>query len=82
MLTLSTVENAETFVSQQKALGNDVRWDNYDIVFFRADARGYHSRGGAFRNGRWGFDNRFSVTPEGKWHIDWRNVRRARPANA
>lgn len=77
MLTLDSPDNAERFVQKQKRLGNDVRWDNYDIVFFRAADHGVYSKDGAFRNGEYGFENRYEVTENGEWRIDWRDVRRA-----
>lgn len=77
MLTLSTPNEAEKFVRKQKRLGNDVRWDNYDMVFFREAPQGIYSRHGAFRNGAWGFENRVPLNEEGKWEIDWRNVRKS-----
>jgi hypothetical protein len=75
-LELNTVNEAERFVTRQKNLGNDVRWENYDIVFFRADPRGITSTDGAFRSGTWGFENRSPLMPEGTWRIDWRNDKR------
>lgn len=77
-MLIKSVKQAENFVSQQKRLGNDVRWDNYDIVFFRAAEQGIYSRDGAYRNGEWGFENRFTVDGNGEWNIDGRNVRRSK----
>lgn len=77
MLTLKNPAEAERFVNRQSRLGNDVHWDNYDIVFFRADDRGVWNKDGAFKNGKWGFENRVPVNEEGTWEIDYRNVRRA-----
>ena len=75
-MVIKSVKQAEKFVNQQKRLGNDVRWDNYDIVFFRKSDKGVTSKDGAFRNGEWGFENRFAVNEKGEWNIDGRNVRR------
>lgn len=77
MLTINTPAEAEKFVRRQQRLGNDVRWDNYDIVFFRPAEQGIYSKHGAFRNGQWGFENISPVTNEGTWEVDYRNVRRA-----
>jgi hypothetical protein len=74
--TLSTPAAAERFVETQQALGNDVRWDNYDMVFFRADPRGRSKPEGAFRNSQWGFENRFPVDDDGAWRVGWQNVAR------
>lgn len=77
MLTLG-IKKVERFVKEQQALGNDVRWDGYDLVFFRPSEQGIYSKNGAFRDGQWGFDNRVSVNSKGLWEIDWRNVKRVR----
>lgn len=82
MLTLNTPGEAERFVRRQQRLGNDVRWDGWDIVFHRPDPRGRTNKDGAFRGNRWGFENRVPVTDDGTWEVDYRNVRRAkRPRN-
>ena len=82
MLELKTLREADKFVSRQKSLGNDIRWDNYDIVFHRPSEQGIYSKDGAFRNGVWGFENRVAVADDGTWSVDYRNVRRAkRPRN-
>lgn len=77
-MLIKSVKQAEKFVTQQKQLGNDVRWDNYDIVFWRESEKGVTSKDGAFRNGKWGFENRFAVNEKGEWNIDGRNVRRGK----
>lgn len=77
MLTLAGIKRAEKFVDQQKARGNDVRWDGWDIVFFREAPQAVYSKDGVFRNGTYGFDNRVVVTERGTWEVDYRNVRRA-----
>lgn len=82
MLTIKTPAEAERFVRRQQRLGNDVRWDNYDMVFFREAPQGVYSKSGAFRNGKWGFENRVPVSEKGTWEVDYRNVRRSkRPRN-
>lgn len=77
MLTLG-IKKVEKFVSQQQALGNDLRWDGWDLVFFRPAAQGVYSREGAFRTGEWGFENRVKVDGNGMWGVDFRNVRRSK----
>jgi len=77
-MRIETIAKAEKFVKEQKALGNDVRWDNYDIVFFRPSEKGVTSKDGAFRNGQWGFENRSDLQGDGTWTIDVRNVKRPR----
>lgn len=78
MRTLTTLEAAESFVEQQSNLGKDIRWDGWDIVSFVPNERAVFSPTGAFRNNRWGYENRSIVSGEGVWHIDERNVYRPR----
>ena len=68
------IKEAHSLVRKERALGNDVRWDGWDIVFFRPSDNGMTSTNGAFKNGRWGFDNRIEVNSEGKWEIETRNI--------
>lgn len=77
MLTLG-IRKVENFVKQQKALDNDVRWDGWDMVFFRPSPKAIFSKDGAFRNGVWGFDNRVSPNEQGVWEVDFRNVKRSK----
>lgn len=76
------IKSAHRMVNTQKAAHNDVRWDGWDIVFFRPADHAIHSKDGAFRDGEWGFDNRVVVNSEGKWLVDPRNLRRVRRARA
>lgn len=78
MLTLKGLNDASNFVDRQQRLGNDVRWDGWDIVFHRPDPRGVTSKDGAFRHGQWGFENRVPVSDDGTWEVDYRNVRRSK----
>lgn len=66
----------DSFVEEQIALGNDVRWDGWTLIFFRPEPKGVYSKDGAFRNGQWGFENRTPVNDSGLWEIDFRNVKR------
>lgn len=77
MLSLAGIKKAEQFVGKQQALGNDVRWDGWDMVFFREAPQAVYSKQGVFRNGVYGFDNRVIVNEQGIWEVDYRNVRRA-----
>lgn len=77
MLTLG-IRKVEKFVREQVTLGNDVRWDGWDMVFFRPADKAIFSREGAFRNGSWGYDNRVSANENGVWEVDFRNVKRSK----
>lgn len=73
------IKRIDKFVAEQKALGNDVRWETYHktLVFFRPAEKAIFSTTGAFRNGVWGYDNRVEVTEQGVWEVDFRNVKRS-----
>jgi hypothetical protein len=72
-------KSVDQFVETQKSLGNDVRWEGWDLVFFRKSKNdsGWSKRDGAYRNGNWGFPNRIAVGADGKWRVPNRNVRTA-----
>lgn len=82
MLTINSLSEAEKFVNRQQRLGNDVRWDGWDMVFFREAPQAVYSTDGVIRNGKYGFDNRSEVTGEGTWEIDYRNVRRSKSSRS
>lgn len=72
-------DNVEVFVEKQQALGNDVWWDGWDLMFFRPDPRAvYNKEEGAYRNNTWGFQKRVNVEAgTGIWEVDNRDVRRS-----
>ena len=70
------IKSAHRLVNKERSKGNDVRWDGWDIVFFRPSDQGRTSPFGAYRNNQWGFDNRVVVNSAGIWEVDDRNVRR------
>lgn len=72
------ISEAHKLVRAERAAGNDVRWDGWDIVFHRPAPHAINSPAGEFRNGGWGFKNRFEVDSEGMWNIEERNLRSLR----
>jgi len=81
MLNLD-IKAAHRLVREQRAAGNDVEWDGWDIVFYRPAEHAMHSTDGAWRKGRYAFANRVGVNSEGIWVIDPRNIRRVRRARS
>jgi hypothetical protein len=78
MLTLG-IRKIEAFVKSQQELGNNVRWNNYTLEFFRpAEQAIYNAKDGVFRDGQWGYLNKVEVNSKGLWEIDFRNVKRIR----
>jgi hypothetical protein len=75
-------KKAHKFIEEQKALGNDVRWDGWTMVFFRAHPAAMYSVQDGRPNGVWsrtsdsyGFETRVEPNEKGLWEIDWRNVK-------
>lgn len=69
--------SVDEFVTTQKEKGNDVRWEGWDLVFFRKSRNhsGWSKREGAYRNDNWGFQTRVTVGNDGKWRVPNRNVK-------
>lgn len=80
MLTIKTLSEAERFVTRQQRLDNDVRWEGWDMIFFREAPEAVYSTEpeAVVRNGKYGFDNKSEVQEDGTWSVDYRNVKRAR----
>ena len=70
-------KSAHRMVRKQQALGNDVVWDGYDMVFYRPADHAMYSKEGVWRNGQFAFANRVQVNSEGIWQVDGRNLKRA-----
>lgn len=81
MLVLG-IKKVDKFVKAQQDLGNDVRWDGWDMVFFRPYPAAVYSvddagvPSGVWRNDGFGFESRISCNQKGLWEIDFRNVKR------
>lgn len=76
------IKQAHKMVNQQRAVGNDVEWQGWDIVFYRPAPHAIYSPNGAFRNGQWAFENRVEVNSEGLWAVDGRNLKHTRRARS
>lgn len=69
---------AHKFVREQRRLGNDVRWENFDMVFWKPTHHGFTNKKGAYRNGRWGMESRVVVSEKGTWEVPAKNVKSVR----
>lgn len=72
------IKAAHKTVREQRAAGNDVEWDGWDIVFYRPAVNAVNSKDGIWRKGQWAFANRVKVNSEGIWSVDPRNIRAIR----
>jgi hypothetical protein len=78
MLKLSGLNRAEKFVREQQDLGANVRWDGWEIVYFRPEPSAASRRHGSFKDGVWGYENRSVVDEQGVWEVDFRNIKKAK----
>ena len=60
-------ETAHKFVEKNK--DKNIFWDGYTIVQWFPSNNGYVQPNGMFRNGKWGYSNRYNLTPQGTWEI-------------
>jgi len=58
---------AHEFVEQNKNKG--FYWDGYTIVKWSPGHNGYTQTNGLFKNGKWGYANRFTLTQQGTWKV-------------
>lgn len=74
-----TIDKVDGFVSKLQRKGVDVRWDGWNLIFFKEDKNGLRSAKGRRLGNRWGFETTISPDERGQWLI---NYRLARGANA
>lgn len=75
-----TIDKVDGFVAKLQRKGVQVRWDGWDMVFFKADDRkALRSVNGRRLGDQWGFETRVSPNEQGNWLV---NYRLARGANA
>lgn len=69
-------EESEDFMKSQRRMRNDVRWEGWDMIFFRPSPFAISRTDGAFRRGRWGVETRVSPSATtGAYEIPLKNVR-------
>lgn len=76
------VKKVEKFFKVQRGLGNSIRWDGWDLVFFRPVKTAMYDPTGVWdeTQGSYGYETRVTPDEKGLWRIDFRNVKRsARP---
>lgn len=78
MATILDFSGAHKFVREQRRMGNDVRWENYDMVFWKPTHHGFTNKKGAYKNGRWGMESRVVVSSQGTWEVPSKNVKSTR----
>ena len=68
MLNL-TLKGVEVFIDRLQATKEQAFWNNYDLVIWKKDNRGYSDIKGIYRNDAWGKAEKISVNSEGIWKL-------------
>jgi hypothetical protein len=78
-------DEAHAFVIAQRALGANVRWDGWTMVYWSPTEHGYTNPKGAFledqlgrRSRGWGMEYRIDPSDKGEWSVPKKYVRNAR----
>ncbi len=80
-LVVLNFDSVDGFVREQRKQGSDVRWDGWDLVFWKPSHYGFSNKNGAFRRGvngkrgRWGVETRVTVNGDGLWKVPSKNVK-------
>ena len=72
-----TIDKVDNFVAKMQRKGIKVRWDGWDMVFFKADRRALRNPSGRRDGNEWGFETVVSPNKQGKWLVNHRLVRGA-----
>lgn len=72
-----TLDKADGFVAKLQRKGIPVRWDGWDMVFFRPDRHAMRHVNGRRLGDEWGFETVVSPNSSGKWLINYRLARGA-----
>ena len=73
MLNL-THRGVEVFMVRYKNNGQESFWNNYDLVIWQKDSKGFTSTKGMFRN-EWGLAEKISVNEQGIWKLPKKYVK-------
>lgn len=63
-MIINSLETMETIVENNKSLS----WDGWDVLESKIDPTGWMKKDGAFVNGKWNIQKRYSLTEEG-WAV-------------
>ena len=66
-------KQAHKFVESNKRSG--FYWDGYTIVKWSPGHNGFTQTNGMFKNGKWGYANKYSMTDQGTWVIPSKYVK-------
>lgn len=63
-------DKVDPFVAKQQRKGVQVRWDGWDMVFFKADNRAKRNPSGRRLGNAWGFETVVSFNDKGLWMVN------------
>lgn len=72
-----TIDKVDGFVAKLQRKGVKVRWDGWNMVFFKADRRALRSTKGRRLGDEWGFETVVSPDAKGQWLVNYRLARGA-----
>lgn len=72
-----TIDKVDGFVAKLQRKGIKVRWDGWNMVFFKPDRRALSSARGRRLGSEWGFETVVSPNSDGKWLVNYRLARGA-----
>lgn len=70
-----TYDRADGFVAKLQRKGVDVRWEGWNIIFFKEDRRALRATSGKRWGERWGFETVVEPNGDGRWLVDYKLAR-------
>jgi hypothetical protein len=74
MLHLNEI-GVNVFINRYKSLAAEAYWDNYDLMIWEKNHKGFFDVRGMFRKDSWGTANKFEVNDKGNWTLPKKYVR-------
>jgi len=72
MLNLTEL-GVEVFIKRAKNV--TPFWDNYDLIIWKKDYKGFTNIKGMFKNNNWGMAEKFAVNDNGIWKLPAKYVK-------
>jgi hypothetical protein len=70
-----TLKGVEVFINRSQTKGQEVFWDNYDLLIWNKNDNGFTNINGMFRKNSWGIANRIPINNKGNWELPVKYVR-------
>lgn len=69
-------DKVDAYVAKLQRKGINVRWEGWDMVFFKPDRRALRSINGRRNGDEWGFETKISPNKNGEWLINYHLAQR------